>query len=366
MLRFCGEFHVLLAAFTVTQNILVFDVGANVGHKAARFVAQGARVICFEPVPECVKELRSRFEGNPSVTIAPCGLGSSLGTLPISVCSAETTISTFSDTWKHGRFSEYVWDKTVEVPVQTLDGAIAEFGLPDYCKIDVEGFELSVLRGLSRPIPVLSFEFCSEGLSQTAECLNYLQNLGYLRFNVGYGECTTMRHVAWLSASELMAELREHRCALVWGDIYAAQDEASSRAAESVLPQPPASEDFPSVESDTLAQLLWRGLVFPGMPVRLHLGSADKVQGYINIDDPARPPLTFQRCSVDEVRVSRHMFERLSRPTALRLLVRCELWLKPGSRLLVETRDKVHVVLRRKLRNLQSLLQCCVVALFSK
>ena len=238
----------------MTQNILVFDVGSNVGNKAARFVAQGAGVVCFEPVPECVAELRSRFEGNPSVTIVPCGLGSSPGTLPIYVCSGETTISTFSDAWKHGRFNEKVWDKTVEVPVQTLDGAIADFGLPDYCKIDVEGFELSVLRGLSKPIPVLSFEFCSEGLSESAKCLDHLESLGYRRFNVGYGECSTMCHSHWLSSSEVMSELRGHPVAEVWGDIYAAQDDAPSRAVEAVLPQL-------SAESDTLDQLMRRGLM---------------------------------------------------------------------------------------------------------
>jgi FkbM family methyltransferase len=123
----------------VTQNILVFDVGANVGNKTALFVAQGVRVVCFEPVPKCVTELRLRFEENPSVTIVPCGLGSFPGTLRISVCSARTIISTFTDGWKHGRFSEHVWDKTVESRFRPSTGAIAEFGLPDYCNIDVEG-----------------------------------------------------------------------------------------------------------------------------------------------------------------------------------------------------------------------------------
>jgi len=36
-----------------------------------------------------------------------------------------------------------------------------EYGLPHFCKIDVEGFEEQALAGLSRPLPVLSFEFIS-------------------------------------------------------------------------------------------------------------------------------------------------------------------------------------------------------------
>ena len=361
----------------MTQNILVFDVGANVGLKASRFVAQGAQVVCFEPVPQCVKELRSRFEGNPSVTIVPCALGSSPGTLPISVCSAATIVSTFSEAWKQGRFNKYVWDETVEVPVQTLDVAIAEFGLPNYCKIDVEGFELSVLRGLSKPIPVLSFEFCSEGLSQTAACLEYLESLGYRRFNLGYGECNIMRHVQWIGSSEVMAELRKHPVPNVWGDIYAAQDHSSSSTAGSVLLRQPASEDVPSAESDDLDQLVWRGLASLSDPVRLHLGCGDQyLRGYTNIDSysgDGHPPdlckaiaaLRFRQASVDEIRV-RHIFDQFSRLTSLRLLVRYEHWLKPGCLLVIETREKTYVVMRRKLRNFQSILRCCVLALAVK
>ena len=36
---------------------------------------------------------------------------------------------------------------------------ISRFGAPDFCKINVEGLELEVLRGLSRPVPALSFEY---------------------------------------------------------------------------------------------------------------------------------------------------------------------------------------------------------------
>jgi hypothetical protein len=136
---------------------------------------------------------------------------------------------------------------------------------------------------------------------------------------------------------------------------------------EAVLPRRRASEAAPSAESDTLDQLVWRGF---GVPVRLHLTCDDQLlPGYINIDGCGDlcadiAALRFLQGSVDEIRV-RHI-ERFSRLTALRLLIRYELWLKPGCPLLIETHGQVHVVLRRKLRNLQSLLQCCVVTLSVK
>jgi FkbM family methyltransferase len=336
------------------DRILIFDVGANTGAKTAQFVARGARVVCFDPVPECLNALRSRFDGDPSVTIVPYALGAVAGTLPISICSGATTISTFSEDWKKGRFKGMAWDKTLEVPVQPLDAAIAEYGLPDYCKIDVEGFELSVLQGLSRPIPVLSFEFCAEGLSQTSACLERLSRLGYRRFNLAYGEVPVMRHDHWLDTAKLMAELREHPSAAVWGDIYAAQDQAPRGGLATLLPSLPLNNDLPALESDTLEQLLWRGLTFPGMPLRLHLGAGEHLlPGYVNIDYPSeyhnvmkvRPELaadittlTFPPRCVDEVRLH-HVFEHFNRVVALGLLIRWQRWLKSDGRLLIETPD---------------------------
>jgi FkbM family methyltransferase len=359
-----------------SDDILVFDIGANIGNKTAGFIAKGARVVCFEPVPQCVNELRLRFEGNPLVTIVNGAVGSASGTLPISICSTATTISTFSDNWKHGRFGDMVWDKTLDVPVQPLDAAISEYGLPDYCKIDVEGFELAVLQGLSYPIPVLSFEFAFEGLSQTAACLERLERLGYRRFNVAYGEFDVMRHDHWLGAQKLMDELREHRYSLIWGNIYAARDQGPGSAVEALLPRLPVCEDVPLPECDTLDQLLWRGLASVGAPVRLHLASGDEyLPGYINIDCSGlvQPDfsadittLAFEPCSLDEIRIGRDVYERFNRMVFLRLLIRCQRWLKPGRLLLIESPGSVYSMQRKSWGNCRSLLDCCRIALSRK
>lgn len=39
----------------------IFDVGAHVGDKAVMFLASGARVVCFEPQPECANVLRDKY-----------------------------------------------------------------------------------------------------------------------------------------------------------------------------------------------------------------------------------------------------------------------------------------------------------------
>ncbi len=201
---------------------LVFDVGANTGAKTEQYLRNGARVVCFEPQSACVDALRERFRGNGRVVVVPTALGAHIGEAEMSICTEANTISTFADAWKAGRFKDKIWDRAEVVPVTTLDAAIDRHGMPFYCKIDVEGFEQSVLSGLTRQIPVLSFEFCAEGLDQTQACLDLLSRLGYAAFNACSGDSRVYVLRSAVSSAELMNHLRSMSDPLAWGDVYAA------------------------------------------------------------------------------------------------------------------------------------------------
>jgi FkbM family methyltransferase len=335
--------------------VIVFDVGANIGVKAANFAAhENVRVVCFEPVPECLQRLEERFSDNPLVTIVPAALGATAGSLPLSICSGATILSTFSEAWKGGRFKDYTWDRAIEAPMRTLDSAIAEFGLPDYCKIDVEGFESKVLQGLSQPIPVVSFEFCNEGLVDTSACIQKLTELGYRRFNVVFGEGAVFRYSVWTSGAELLSRLERHTDPLCWGDVYASSVEEIPSRLLPLLPAAPESECLPRLGADTFEVLSWRGQIYPGVPVRLHLGCGEHMlSGYINIDYPPEQhkvtqvqpdlvaditALSFPDGSLDEIRLH-HVFEHFNRVIALGFLIRWHRWLKIGGTLHIETPD---------------------------
>jgi hypothetical protein len=85
--------------------------------------------------------------------------------------------------------------------VTTLDALVAEHGEPAFCKIDVEGFELDVLRGLSRPVRALSFEYLPPAHDAALAALDLVDGLGDYAYN--YSPVETLRF-----ASDALARRR--------------------------------------------------------------------------------------------------------------------------------------------------------------
>ncbi len=232
--RFDKEKTVQFLKQFIHPGDLVFDVGANKGDKADVYVACGARVICFEPQPSCVEQLKRRYNNNPDVTIEPIGLAEEKGALELMICDQASTLSTFNqEATQEGRFAErnFRWNKRVNVEVHTLDEMIAKHGIPVFCKIDVENFELNVLRGLSVPIRCLSFECNSEYMQQTYDCIDHLSKMGYKKFNFCIGETSVFKFSQWLDADEIKEKLydlaRDYDWSEIWGlwgDVYALYD----------------------------------------------------------------------------------------------------------------------------------------------
>jgi FkbM family methyltransferase len=78
-------------------------------------------------------------------------------------------------------------NETRLVAATTLDDLIAEYGTPELIKIDVEGYEAEVLKGLSQRVPKICFEWNEEMDSQLWESLDLLRELDYTQFGVsGY------------------------------------------------------------------------------------------------------------------------------------------------------------------------------------
>lgn len=207
----------------IKKGDLCFDVGANFGKKTEIFLELGAKVICIEPQQVCLRYLYKKLKENKNVRIVAKGVADRDGSAGLSICEDWPGISTMSDKWQSkGRYSKkYKWTKSQEISVTTLNTLIAQYGLPVFCKIDVEGLEKSVLKGLTQPIPFISFEFTREFFNDAKDCIKHLLSIGQFEFNCSIGESTEFLFPSWVTPTQLYEKLDLLKDKLLCGDIYA-------------------------------------------------------------------------------------------------------------------------------------------------
>jgi hypothetical protein len=144
-------------------------------------------------------ELQARLGTHSRLVTVSAAVGSCSGNAPLYI-RAHRGASSLAEKW------EGPVESRMMVPVVTLDHAIATYGLPKYCKIDVEGFELEVLRGLSHPIPVISFEYHirEPDIQKAIDCLDNLSRFGDVLLNITPAERPVFGLPDWSSKSAFL------------------------------------------------------------------------------------------------------------------------------------------------------------------
>lgn len=210
---------------------VAFDVGANRGDFADAFLRLGAKVYAMEPHPTCIAEMDALYGTLPTFTLIPCALGATPGEAQLYLGEhGMDNVSTLSEEFrrdglKHPGLAKAGWSKSIRVPVDTLDRLMERYEVPDFCKIDVEGYEIEVLHGLTRQLPLIQFEYQPWSTEKAVECVDYLMALGKWEFNITMSEDREDKvslFKDWLTPQELLKLLRttvmESQCL---GDVFA-------------------------------------------------------------------------------------------------------------------------------------------------
>lgn len=160
--------------------VVFCDVGANVGNHALFMARYCGSVHCFEPYPPVFTRLKEQVERNgiENICLHPVALGNAAGTLQF--------FEPPKDNLGMGSLHAAPDNSqgSVSVPVVRGDDYFASSGVQGchLLKIDVEGFEVDVLRGLSETIkrerPVILMEL-SDATKEQLGSLSGLISLIY-------------------------------------------------------------------------------------------------------------------------------------------------------------------------------------------
>jgi FkbM family methyltransferase len=196
---------------------LIFDIGANIGQKTDVFLRLGARVVAVEPDRSNQDILRKNFlslrVSKKPVIVVGKAISDRKGVETLWVDAPGSGKNTLNRKWVDTlrsdakRFGSTVtFAGMQEVETTTLEELIRSHGAPFYIKIDVEGHEVNVLRGLHSAVPYVSFEVnLPEFKPEACECVELLDRIGAGgRFNY-VADCRSGLGVAkWLSKEEFV------------------------------------------------------------------------------------------------------------------------------------------------------------------
>ena len=182
------------------------------------------KVISFQPNPDLVNFIKHTIH-NPKLQIDGRAISHQKGTQEFKLANVDT-ISTLSNDWvENSRFTgNYFWNQSIIVETITLSDAIREYGIPDYVKIDTEGYEYEILTNFHELLPntLFSFEWAEEQKEKIEKILQHLNNLGYNSFGFTEGDPVMFdNQINWSNYEnfKLIETLDSNRKAL-WGMIY--------------------------------------------------------------------------------------------------------------------------------------------------
>ena len=149
----------------------------------------------FEECPFCVRHQVARQDSLPSESYLESRQGFTVNPF----CQHD-----LREDWRGLKYPDGTVE-TTKVEVTTLDNLIAEHGAPAFVKIDVEGYEVEVLMGLTSYVPALTFEFSASESDRLRSCLQLLNRCPNIQVNLIEMNDRDFILPEWLSIDEFNA-----------------------------------------------------------------------------------------------------------------------------------------------------------------
>src|SRR3954471_20651301 len=174
----------------VKKGDLVFDIGSNVGEKSRALLSLGATVVAVDPNTSCIDSMKESLGGSIAsgrLHVECAAVGSAPGEIKLTMIDPLSGM--YSGAAEFVRYAAgigYAGADTASVRCVTLDQLIERYGQPNMIKIDVEGMDADVLKGLHQRPRSLSFEYhTAPGVwNKTKQCFAEAIRIGFRQANL--------------------------------------------------------------------------------------------------------------------------------------------------------------------------------------
>lgn len=162
--------------------MLCFDIGANRGDFTYAALAKGYDVVALEPA-SIFKQLAKNFIYDNRVTPLKYAVSMNDYDAVEFYEAEEDGLSTLNKDWLTNETMPYCGKpfKQVLATTITLDTLALKYGKPDLIKLDVEGGEWHVFKGMSSYMGTIAFEWTLATIDQHQLQLEYLKHGGYTK-----------------------------------------------------------------------------------------------------------------------------------------------------------------------------------------
>lgn len=168
----------------VDQN-LIYDFGMDLCQDTDFYLKKGFRVVAIDANPAACDAAARRYADEVRqgrLTIVNKAISDKPGNLVFYVCKTLSAWSTASEALRDEKAAQGAEFVAIDVPTVRSGDLFRRHGTPYFAKIDIEGFDITCLEGLSSaPVkpPYLSTEVDFYQLDHQIGCLT---RLGYRRF----------------------------------------------------------------------------------------------------------------------------------------------------------------------------------------